>query len=132
MSEQDFINIIIIIIIIIKGRQCKAGRERLTPCQSEDPSPTIPTHRRKEEKGENSRRQKGSEQLGQQKRIGPTLETRQSHTIEHRVTKIVPERYREGNKCPTVLRGSAARRCIRRPMRDQSTTCNPNWHIRPR
>ena len=46
------VSIIIIIIIIIKrGRQCKAGRERLTPYQSEDPNPTTPTHRKKEEKG---------------------------------------------------------------------------------
>ena len=43
--------IIIIIIIIGKGRQCKAGRERLTPYQSEDPNPTTPTHIMKEEKG---------------------------------------------------------------------------------
>ena len=28
-----------------------AGRERLTPYQSEDHSPTIPTHRMKEEEG---------------------------------------------------------------------------------
>ena len=27
------------------------GRERLTPYQSEDPSPTTPTHRMNEEKG---------------------------------------------------------------------------------
>ena len=56
---------IIIIIIIKRGWQCKAGIERLTPYQSEDPNPTTPTHRKKEEKGKNSRRQKGSEQLGQ-------------------------------------------------------------------
>ena len=42
---------IIIIIIIRKGRQCKAGRERLTHYQSEDPNPTTPTHRMKKEKG---------------------------------------------------------------------------------
>ena len=42
---------IIIIIIIKKGWQCKAGRERLTPYQSEDPNATTPTHRLKEEKG---------------------------------------------------------------------------------
>ena len=42
---------VIIIIIIRKGLQCKAGRERLTPYQSKDPNPTIPTHRMKEEKG---------------------------------------------------------------------------------
>ena len=41
----------IIIIIIKKDWQCKAGRGRLTPYQSEDPSPTLPTDRRKEEKG---------------------------------------------------------------------------------
>ena len=41
---------IIIIIIIKKDWQCKAGRERLTPYQSEDPNPTLPTYRGKEEK----------------------------------------------------------------------------------
>ena len=46
------ISIIVIIISIIKrGWQCKAGRERLRPYQSEDPNPTTPTHRKKEEKG---------------------------------------------------------------------------------
>ena len=40
-----FVNIIII--IIKRGWQCKAGRERLTPYQSEDPNPTTPTHRKK-------------------------------------------------------------------------------------
>ena len=39
------------IIFIRKSRQCKALRERLTPYQSEDPNPTTPTHRMKEEKG---------------------------------------------------------------------------------
>ena len=43
--------IIIIIIIIRKDWQCKAGRGRLTPYQPEDPSPTLPTYRGKEEKG---------------------------------------------------------------------------------
>ena len=43
--------LIIIIIIINKYWQCKAQRGRLTPYQSEDPSPTLPTDRGKEEKG---------------------------------------------------------------------------------
>ena len=43
--------LIIIIIIIKKDWQYKAGRGRLTPYQSEDPSPTLPTYRGKEEKG---------------------------------------------------------------------------------
>ena len=42
---------IIIIIIIKKYWQCKAGRGRLTPYQSEDPGPTLPIYRGKEEKG---------------------------------------------------------------------------------
>ena len=41
----------IIIIIIIQDWQYKAGRERLTPYQSEDPSPTLLTYRGKAEKG---------------------------------------------------------------------------------
>ena len=45
-----FSRFIIIIIIIKKGRQCKAGTERLTAYQTEDPNPTTPTHKMKEEK----------------------------------------------------------------------------------
>ena len=39
-------------IIIKRDWQCKAGRERLTPYQSEDPNPTTPTLERKKRKGE--------------------------------------------------------------------------------
>ena len=48
---QYSIIIMIIIIIIKKYWQCKAGRGRLTPYQSEDPSHTLPIYRGKEEKG---------------------------------------------------------------------------------
>ena len=34
-----------IMIIIKSGLQCKVGRERFTPYQSEDPSHTIPIYR---------------------------------------------------------------------------------------
>ena len=67
---------------------------------------------------------KWSEQLGQLKGIGPALKIRQFHTIEHRVSKIIAERYREGNKTPAILRGSAARRRISIPMCNHSTTCD--------
>ena len=50
-QETHPIIIIFIIINIKKDWQCKAGRECLIPCQSEDPSPTISTHIKKEEKG---------------------------------------------------------------------------------
>ena len=82
--------IIKIIIIIKKDWQCKAVRGRLTPYQSEYPSPTLPTYRGKEVKGKIVEDKKG-EQLGQQKGIGPALETRQSHTIEYEVNQIVQE-----------------------------------------
>ena len=49
----------LIIIFIKYCLQCKAGRERITPYQSEDPSPIIPTHRIKEEKGKTVEDKKG-------------------------------------------------------------------------
>ena len=57
--KQNFHMVSIIIIIIKKDWQCKAGRGRLTPYQSEDPSPTLPTYRRKEEKGKRVEGKKG-------------------------------------------------------------------------
>ena len=52
MLPQPPTKLIIIIIIIIKEDwQCRAGRGRLPPYQSKDPSPTLPTYRGKEEKG---------------------------------------------------------------------------------
>ena len=56
------------------------GREKeIETQQSEDPSPTLPIS------------QKMREQQGQQKGIGPALETRQSHTIKYGVNQIVPD-----------------------------------------
>ena len=48
------------------------------------------------------------------------------------VGKIIPQRHRESNKNPAVIRGSAARQCIRVLMCDQITACKPHWHIRSR
>ena len=42
---------VIVIIIIKKDWQCKAGRGRLTPYQYKDPSHTLPFYRGKEVKG---------------------------------------------------------------------------------
>ena len=50
---------VIIIIIIKEDWQGKAGRGRLTPYQSEDASPTLPTYRLKEEKGKIVENKKG-------------------------------------------------------------------------
>ena len=70
------------------------GREReIDTLSVRRPSPTLPTYRGKEEKGKIVEDKKSREQLGQQKGIGPGLETRQSHTIEDGVNQSVPERY---------------------------------------
>ena len=73
--------------------KCKAERGRLTPYQSEYPSPTLKTYRGKEENGKIVEDKKRREQLGKQKGIGPALETRQSNTIKYGVNQIIPERY---------------------------------------
>ena len=86
--------------IIKKCWQCKAGRERLTPYQSEDPIPTIPTNRLKEGIGKSVRDKK---EASRKCRHCPALETRHSHTIEYGVTKIVPLRKWQGNKSPAAL-----------------------------
>ena len=84
----------LVIIIIQKGWLYEVGREQLTPFKSEDPSPTIPTHRMKENIRNTVGDTKGGcQQLGQKEDIAPSLETRQSHTIEYGVKKIVPQRY---------------------------------------
>ena len=114
----------IFIIISKKDWQCKAGRGRLTPYQSEDPSPTLPTYRGKEEKGKIVEDKKGEHWTCS---WNPPIP---HHQI--RVNQIIPERYWEGNKSPAELRGSAARRRKSIPMCDQSTACNPDWHIRHR
>ena len=64
----------------------------MTPYQAEDPSPTLPTYRGKEEKGKIVEDKKRREQLGQQKGIGPALESLQSYTIKYWVNQIIPER----------------------------------------
>ena len=45
-SNQD-----VLLLLLLKKIECKAGRGRLPPYQSEDPRPTLPTYRGKEEKG---------------------------------------------------------------------------------
>ena len=94
------------------------------------PHNTNPQNERRE--SENSNRQKVSEQLGQWRGIGPALATRQSHTIEHWVTKIVPQRHWPGHKSAAIPWDSAARRRIGVPMCDHTTVCNPHRNIRHR
>ena len=123
-----------IIIIIKKGRQCKAEREWYTPYQSEDPSPTIPTYEEKEEKGkivEDYSRDRVAK--ANKKALALLLKHASPTPSNARLARsFVPERHWGGTKSPAVLRGSAARRRISIPMRDEGTVCNPHWNIRSR
>ena len=64
--------------------------------QSKDPSPTIATDRKKEEKGKTLDDITGASSLCQEKSTGPALETRQAHTIEYRVGKDRPTEKQRG------------------------------------
>ena len=83
---------------------------------------------------DNSRRERGSAKLWLLVRIGldTAFKTRQSHTIENRVRKIVPQRHCDGNKKAAVMRGVAAKGRIGILMCDQSTACHPHWNLRQR
>ena len=61
----------IIIIIIKQDWQCKAGRGRLAPYQSEDYSPKLPTYIGKEEKGKSLKRKKGRATIPTKKPANP-------------------------------------------------------------
>ena len=124
----------IIIIIVKKSSQCKAGRERLTPYQSDDPdpNPTTPSHRMKEEKGKTAGDKKWASSYASKKALALLLKPispTPSNTASLRSFHI--HRYWQGNKSPAILRGSAARRRIRVPMSNHSTAC-AHRHIRHR
>ena len=55
------------------GTAIKAGRERLTLYQSEDPTPATPTHRMKEEKGKTGGDKKGASSLANKKPLAVLL-----------------------------------------------------------
>ena len=59
---------ILLLALLKKGLQCKAGRERLAHFRYEGPSPTTPTHRMEEEKGKTVGDKKGCKQLSPIKR----------------------------------------------------------------
>ena len=43
--------LLLLLLLLKRGRRCKSGKEQFTACQSEDPSHTIPTYRKKEGQG---------------------------------------------------------------------------------
>ena len=123
-----------LLLLFKKVGSARLGESDIHPISPKTPAPQYQPGDRKKRKGkrvEDYSRDRTAE-ANIIRSIGPACETRQSHSIEYRVSKIVPEGHREENKSPAVLQGSAARRCICVPMCDQSTACNPRWHIRSR
>ena len=107
------------------------GRERVKSLyQSKTPTP----HNRPMEgrKRQNSRRQKRKGRSCKQESIGSALETRQSHTIKHRVTKIVLKSRREVYKDSEILRSPTTKKRERVPMSNQIITSNMRRHMRQR
>ena len=120
----------VLLLLLLKNiGNAKQGERDWHSISSKTPAPHYQPIKEKKRKG-TSWRQQRREQLCQQKGIGPALETRQTHTIAYGVNQIVPERYWAVNKSPMALRGSSVGRRISIPMCDQSTACNPDWHIR--
>ena len=74
------------------------------------------------------RDQKRKSRSYQQESIGSALETRQSHTIKNRATKIVKKRHREGHKGTAILRNPTTWRRKRVAMSNQSTTIDRVTH----
>ena len=64
-TTNYFYLILFSVIVIQKCWQCKAGRIEFTPCLSGDPSPTIPTLRKKEEEGKTAEVKKGASRFTQ-------------------------------------------------------------------
>ena len=65
----------------------------MTPYQSEDPSPTRPTYRGKEEKGKIVEDKKGESNYVNKKALDLLLKPTNPQTVEYGVNQIVPERY---------------------------------------
>ena len=90
------------------------GREReRTLYQSEDANPTQIIHGRKKKIKQYETKKK--EQIMPTGKHWLCSETRQSHTIKHMVTKIVPKRHQEGHKGSAMLRSPTTKRRERVP-----------------
>ena len=84
MDVKNCIRVIILLLLLLllerigNARPEEGDRHPVSP---KTPAPHYQPIKKKRER-ENSQRLKRREQLGQQKGIGPALETGQSHTIE--------------------------------------------------
>ena len=100
-----------IIIIIKKDWQCKAGRGRLSTYQSEDPSPTLPTYRGKEEKGKIVEDKKGESNEANKKALDLLLKSANPTPSNMGSTRSFQRDTKRGIKvlryCEVLQRGGA-------------------------
>ena len=123
------------LLLLLLKKVCSASLRQtdVNPISPKTPAPQYKPIDRKKRKGkrvEDYSRDRAA--YANKEALALPLKPASPNTIEYGVSKIVPEGHREGNKSPAILQGSAARRCISVSMCDQSTACNPHWHIRSR
>ena len=129
-NHEKSYNYIIIIIIIKKTRQCKAGRGRFIPYRSNDPSPTITTYNKEEKRKTVENNKLGSEQPRPIKKHwlffwNPPVP---HHWIQGRQDRYTGTLIEEWKSCGTA-RFFIEEAHYSIPMWVRSTTCNPHWHI---
>ena len=108
---------LLLLLLLLFGVLCARPRESENTQSVERPQPyTTKPWKEEEDKIVGDKKKSRS---CQQESIGSALETRQSHTIKHRVTKIVPKRHREGHKGSAILRSHTTRRRERVPIYEQ-------------
>ena len=107
-THASLLTFLLLLLLLSFGVRCARPGESENTLSPKTPTPhNQPIEGRKRE---NSRSQKRKSRSCQQESIGSALETRQSHIIKHRVTKIVPKKHREGHKGSAILRSPATRR----------------------
>ena len=111
-----------------KNRHCTTESERM-PSIRQRPQPHKASMQKEGRERENSGRQTGGEQLRPTMKHWPCSENqpaphRRTRCSQNNSMKILWGRY----KSPVVLLSSAVKSCIRMPMSDKDTTCNPHWY----
>ena len=122
--ESHDILLLLSLLLLKMSLQCKAGRE-WEHTTVRRPNATQPARKRG-----NRRRRKVAADLANKKALGSDLKTRQSHTMKHRVIKIVSQRHWEEHNGPEEPRSSTSMSGKRVPLSKQSTTSHMHRHIR--
>ena len=101
--------LLLLLLLLIEVGSARLRESDIHPISPKTPAPKyqpIDSKKRKVKIVEDYSRDRAA--CANKKSIDLALETRQYHTIEYGVSKIVPEGHLEGNENHALLRGSAA------------------------